>query len=71
MTVEILRLNALTPLQILARCMDRASQTSEVIVVEFTPDGDALINYSAITPSQLALASVELAEIARQHARLP
>lgn len=69
MSVEILRLSALTPLQILARSMDRAASTAEVIVIEFDEDGSYRINYSAIRPCQLALASVELAEEARQHAR--
>lgn len=69
MTVEILRLGALTPMQILAKRMERAEQTSEIIVIEFDEDGSYRINYSAIRPCQLALASVELAEEARQHAR--
>jgi hypothetical protein len=71
MTVEILRLGHLTPMQVLAKRMERADQTAEIIVIEFDDDGSYRINYSAIRASQLALAAVELAEEARQHARLP
>jgi hypothetical protein len=69
MSVEILRLNKLTPMQILAQAMSAVDDAGEIIVVTWKKDTTAQITYSAITPSQIAMASVELAEIARQHAR--
>ena len=70
MSIEILRLNLLTPLQILAKAMDEAEPEDSVVVCLFKEkDTRVLITYSAIRPGELALASVELAEIARNHGR--
>ena len=72
MTVEILRTGPLTAQQVLAKVMDQVEADDSVIVVVFKEKtATMLLNYSYIRPSELALAAVELAEEARQHARKP
>ena len=69
MTVEILRCGPLTAQQVIAKTLDQAKPDDSVIVALCAEDGSFSISYSAIRPTQIAMVSVELAEIARQHAR--
>jgi hypothetical protein len=72
MTIEILPGGKVTANQVLAKAMDDIEAEDSLIVVVFRKnDASVLLHYSSIMPSELALASVELAEAARQHARKP